>query len=228
MVIIIGTVTVIIGWVTLDKGLALYYRNMRPKLELRFRGVLGRPVELGSFQGLSLQGFHIGPSRVLASTDDQSQLNVEGLIVSLKPLASLQQGRWVVDLQLLNFRGDFWRNAQGSFWAIEPSEGRNPMQAAVWPHTREPSQFEIVQLFLGKLTEPDESRNLIGAEIRLHTLQIQGPGQLWIWLESESRRISPSPRILPSSSKAERPSSTPAMERSSREKYSYTVVIVDG
>ena len=138
------TAAVIIGWLSLEKGLAALYSNMRPKLELRSRDVLGRPVELGSFQGLSWQGFHIGPSRVLASTNDQSQLKIEGLIVSWNTLlASLQQCRWVAHLHVLDLHGDLRRNAQGSFWTIEQGESQNPMPAEIWLHTQGPAQFKI-------------------------------------------------------------------------------------
>ena len=180
-----ATAAVIIGWVALEKGLAVLYSNMRPELELRSADVLGRPVELGRFRSLSWQGFHIGPSRVLAGTHDQSQLSVEGLTVSLNPLASLQQGRWVLHLHVLDLRGELRRNAQGSFWMIASSGSRNPMRAEVWPHTRSSAQFEIVQASFRRMITSSGSRNPMPAEVWLHT---RGPAQFKVWLESESEQ----------------------------------------
>ena len=137
-----ATVAIILGWLSVEKGLAALYSNMRSGLELRSGDVLGRPVELGDLS-LSWQGIQIGPSRVLASAHDQSQLNVGGLTVSLNPLASLWQRRWVVHLHVLDLRGDLRRNAQGSFWTIKQEESQNPMPAELWLHTQGPAQFKI-------------------------------------------------------------------------------------
>lgn len=139
-------VVVVISWVALEKGLAVLYSRMQPKLEFLSEDVLGRPVTLGRFRGLSWQGFHIGPVEVLASADDQSQLKVEELIVSLSPLSSLQQRRWVVHLHALDLQGELRRNAQGSFWTIKQGDSQKPMPAEIWLHTKGPAQ---VQAWLG-------------------------------------------------------------------------------
>ena len=137
-----ATVVVVISWVALEKGLAVLYSRMQPKLESLSEDVLGHPVTLGSFRGLSWQGFHIGPTQVLASANDQSQLKVEELIVSLSPLSSLQQRRWVVHLHALDLHGKLRRNAQGSFWTIS----QKPMPGEIWLHTKGLAQ---VQAWLG-------------------------------------------------------------------------------
>lgn len=141
-----ATVVIVISWVALEKGLAVLYSRMQPKLESLSEDVLGRPVTLGSFRGLSWQGFHIGPVEVLASANDQSQLKVEELIVSLSPLSSVQQRRWVVHLHALDLHGELRRNAQGSFWTIKQGDSQKPMPAELWLHTKGPAQ---VQAWLG-------------------------------------------------------------------------------
>ena len=132
------TVAVIISWVVLEKGLAVLYSAMQPRLQSLAEEVLGRPVALGGFQGLSWQGFHIGPTQVLASANDQSRLQVEELIVSLSPLASLQQRRWVVHLHALDLQGELRQSAQGSFWTIQ-----QPVPAELWLHTQGPAQVQV-------------------------------------------------------------------------------------
>ena len=138
-----GAGAVVIGWVALEKGAAVLYGTMHPRLQSLSEEVLGRPVELGGFRGVSGQGVHIGPTQVLASANDQSQLNVEELIVSLSPLASLRQRRWVVHLHGLDLHGELRRNAQGSFWTIPPGDSQQPMAAELWLHTRGPAQVQV-------------------------------------------------------------------------------------
>ncbi len=181
-----ATVVVVISWVALEKGLAVLYSRMQPKLESLSEDVLGRPVTLGSFRGLSWQGFHVGPVEVLASANDQSQLKVEELIVSLSPLSSLQQRRWVVHLHALDLQGELRRNAQGSFWTIKQGDSPKPMPAEIWLHTKGPAQ---VQAWLGPGSgqRPDLALTLEGRAALGHarhemiaegTVSFQDGGQL--------------------------------------------------
>ncbi|MYF36646.1 MAG: hypothetical protein F4226_07670 [Synechococcus sp. SB0678_bin_12] len=139
---------VMIGWVGLEKGVAARYGTLHPKVQSLAEEVLDRPVVLGGFRGwgLSWQGVHvhIGPTQVLAGANDQSQLKVEELIVSLNPLASLQQWRWVVHLHALGLHGELRRNASGAFWTIPPGEdSQQPMPAELWLHTKGPAQVQV-------------------------------------------------------------------------------------
>ena len=181
-----ATVVVVISWVALEKGLAVLYSRMQPKLESLSEDVLGRPIALGSFRGLSWQGFHVGPTEVLASANDQSQLKVEELIVSLSPLSSLQQRRWVVHLHALDLQGELRRNAQGSFWTIKQGDSPKPMPAEIWLHTKGPAQ---VQAWLGPGSgqRPDLALTLEGRAALGHarhgtiadgTVSFQDGGQL--------------------------------------------------
>jgi len=135
-----------LGWLVLDEVLARTYRSLQPGLEANYSQLLGRPVQLGPYGGLGWTGIHFGPSQVLPSALDSTQLAADGFLVSVDLWASLQQRRWVIHLHLQDLKGDWRRNGQGEFWTTVPKREageENSNLVELWLHTRGPAVFRF-------------------------------------------------------------------------------------
>ena len=141
--VLVVAVALLLGWLAMDQALGRIYRGLRPTLEKDYGRALGRPLKLGPYHGLRWSGLHIGPSEILPNGVDLTQLAADGLIVSLDPLASLWQRRWVVHLHARTLQADWRRNAQGDVWTMPPDQGDSPMPVELWLHTRDPAQLGL-------------------------------------------------------------------------------------
>lgn len=133
----------LLGWLAVDQALGAVYRRLLPGLEEEYSRALGRPLKLGSYRGLRWSGLHVGPSRILPSGVDRTQLAADGLIVSVDPWASLLQRRWVVHLHVRSLEADWRRNAQGAVWTVPPGQEEGAMPVELWIHTRDPARMGL-------------------------------------------------------------------------------------
>lgn len=170
----------LLGWLAVDQALGRIYRTLRPSLEEDYSRALGRPLKLGSYRGLHWSGLHVGPSRILPSGVDLTQLAADGLIVSVDPWASLHQRRWVIHLHIQSLEADWHRNAQGTVWTVPPGqEGEETMPVELWVHTRNPARFRL--WWQPGAAAPPSSPDLMGAFVgqmalghRQHDMVIKG------------------------------------------------------
>lgn len=132
----------LLGWLAADHALDGVYRRLRPVLEEEYGRALGRPLKLGSYWGLRWSGLHVGPSRVLPSGVDLTQLAADELIVSVDPWASLLRRRWVVHLHLRRLEADWRRNARGAVWTVSPAQ-EEAMPVELWIHARDPARMRL-------------------------------------------------------------------------------------
>jgi len=139
---LVAGAALLLGWLVVDQALGRMYRSLRPGLEEEYGRALGRPLKLGSYRGLRWSGLHVGPSRVLPSGVDLTQLAADELIVSVDPWASLLQRRWVVHLHLHRLEADWRRNARGAVWTVPPDQ-EEPMPVELWIHTRDPARMRL-------------------------------------------------------------------------------------
>ncbi|SAY38809.1 translocation/assembly module TamB domain-containing protein [Candidatus Synechococcus spongiarum] len=140
---LIVAVALLLGWLATDQALGRIYRGLRPDLEEDYSRALGRPLKLGPYRGLRWGGLHVGPSEILPSKVDLTQLAADGLILFVDPWASLQQRRWVIHLHVQALQADWRRNAQGNLWTPPTRQGQSSMPVELWLHARDPAQFRL-------------------------------------------------------------------------------------
>ena len=106
------------GFIALDRAAESTVSRFRPDLERALSGPLGHPLTIGPYKGLRPWGMALGPSRVLPSAEDRSELSLAGLEVRLAPLASLRRLQPVVQLTLHKLRGQLEANREGGYWTF--------------------------------------------------------------------------------------------------------------
>ena len=141
-VVVIGAATAAAR--TLDRVAGDALNRLRPDLEQALSKPLGHPVEIGEYRGLRPWGLAVGPSRIPSSTLDRSELSLEGLRISLDPLASLRQWQPVLQLDLLGLRGQLEPNEDGRYWTpgkVEP--GGEPPRLVLRYRLVDPARISI-------------------------------------------------------------------------------------
>ncbi len=113
------------GFIALDRAAERVLSSMRPSLERSLSGPLGHDVDLGPYEGLRPLGLGIaiGPSRILPSAADRSELSLAGLEVSLAPIASLRRLQPVLQITVHKLRGQLQANEAGRYWTFGPLSG---------------------------------------------------------------------------------------------------------
>ncbi len=101
-----------------DRLLERIYESWRPRLERQVGRVMGRPLQLGPYQGIGPDGLRVGPSRFLPGDDDGSTAAVRSLRLLLDPLASWRRGQLMLDLSLAGARADLRPNRNGEVWVL--------------------------------------------------------------------------------------------------------------
>ena len=101
-----------VGFIALDRAAESTVGRFRPQLERALSAPLGHPLKIGPYKGLRPWGMALGPSRILPSAKDRSELSLEGLEVRLAPLASLRRLQPVVQLNA-QVRGQLEANKRG-------------------------------------------------------------------------------------------------------------------
>ena len=126
-------VTLLIAWQRSDLILGRLYNHWRPWLEGQVGKVMGRPLELGTYQGFGPEGVSIGPSRFLPGLKDASTAGVKGLVVRVDPLASWRDQTLRLELDLQGAQADLRRNANGQLWTPASPDRSHLPAAAAWP-----------------------------------------------------------------------------------------------
>ncbi len=117
------------GFFALDRAIKSAVNLLRPSLERTLSGPLGHPLEIGPYKGLRPLGWGIaiGPSRILPSAVDRSELSLAGLEVSLAPLASLRRLQPVLQITLHKLRGQLHANEFGHYWTFGTPSGEGDL-----------------------------------------------------------------------------------------------------
>nr|WP_115093644.1 translocation/assembly module TamB domain-containing protein [Synechococcus sp. UW106] len=115
------------GFIALDRVAERTVARFSPILERALSAPLGHPLKLGTYQGLRPWGMAIGPSRILPSEVDRSELSLAGLEVSLAPLASLRRLQPVLQITLHKLRGQLEANEAGRYWTFGPASGEGDL-----------------------------------------------------------------------------------------------------
>ncbi|MEB3296882.1 MAG: translocation/assembly module TamB domain-containing protein [Cyanobacteriota bacterium] len=122
---LLGAAAAGIWWA--DQSLRERYGEIRTRLERQLGELLGRPLRLGPYSGLSWAGLELGSSHLLAGPRDTSTAEVAGIRVSLDPIASIQQRQPVLQIGLRDAQVHLHRNAQGQYWVMgRPTPGKPP------------------------------------------------------------------------------------------------------
>ncbi|MFZ0409227.1 MAG: translocation/assembly module TamB domain-containing protein [Cyanobium sp.] len=107
-------------WLAADRLLAGLYERWRPHLEHQVSTIMGRPLRLGPYCGISADGLCVGPSRFLAGSQDGSTVEARSGHVLLDPLASWRRRSLVLDISFSGARADLRPNARGQWWVLGP------------------------------------------------------------------------------------------------------------
>ena len=124
-VLLIGAGTA--GFIALDRVAERSVSRFRPDLERVLSAPLGHSLKIGPYNGLRPWGVAIGPSRILPSAEDRSELSLAGLEVSLAPLASLRRLQPVLQITLHKVRGQFQANEEGRYWTFGAPGGQSSL-----------------------------------------------------------------------------------------------------
>jgi translocation and assembly module TamB len=148
---LLGLVAAVLGlliaWQRSDLILGRLYNHWRPWLEGQVGKVMGRPLELGPYQGFGPEGVRIGPSRFLPGARDGSTAGVKGLVVRVDPLASWRHQVLRLELDLQGAQADLRRNAKGQLWTFgRVAPGRKPPRISLTFRMLQPAQVRLWNL----------------------------------------------------------------------------------
>ena len=131
----------------LDPLLRRAYEQWRPQLERIVGKAMGRPFQMGPYQGFDLSGVRVGPSRFLPGPEDGSTIEVAQLRALPLPWASWRDRALVLDLTLRGARVDLRPNRRGQVWLLgRQAPGGSPPRFELRLQLPEPS---LVQLWTG-------------------------------------------------------------------------------
>jgi translocation and assembly module TamB len=160
-------VALLIAWQRSDLVLGRVYNHWRPWLEGQVGKVMGRPLELGAYQGFGPEGLRIGPSRFLPGPKDASTAAVKGLVVRVDPLASWRDQVLRLELDLQGAQADLRRNAKGQLWTFgRVPPGRKPPRIALTFRLLQPGHVRLWNL--GASPRPLELELLGQARVEIH------------------------------------------------------------
>ncbi|MEB3305245.1 MAG: translocation/assembly module TamB domain-containing protein [Cyanobacteriota bacterium] len=178
-------VTLLIAWQRSDLILGRLYNHWRPWLEGQVGKVMGRPLELGAYQGFGPEGLRIGPSRFLPGLRDASTAGVKELVVRVDPLASWRDQTLRLELDLQGAQADLRRNANGQLWTFgRVPPGRQPPRIALTFRLLQPGQVRLWNL--GASPKPLEFELLGQARVEIHRQTVdwrakaQTPGKVGV------------------------------------------------
>ncbi|MFN9694656.1 MAG: translocation/assembly module TamB domain-containing protein [Synechococcaceae cyanobacterium] len=171
-------------WLGADHILASLYDQQRPKLEQQLGRLLGHPLRLGPFERLGPAGLEVGPSMLLPTRADRSQVMAEGLRLRFDPLASWQLGGPVLQLDLVEARADLRRDASGSWWRPGKLPAGKPSPLDLTINLVGPARVRlqdnrpglpVQDLRVGGSLQLRPHRRLLGVQLRVG--RRDGPGQ---------------------------------------------------
>lgn len=114
-----GGLVVVIG-VLYWGGRQLAQRQAAPFLTTELSKLLGRPIEIGKIEDLSLQGLRVGPSRLPPIPQDQSAVTLQGLELKVNPLLFLVGKPVVAEATLVKPVIDLVQDPQGRWLVLNP------------------------------------------------------------------------------------------------------------
>jgi translocation and assembly module TamB len=154
LVLLLLTATVVallVAWQRSDLLLGRLYAHWRPWLEGQVGTVMGRPLQLGPYQGFGPEGVRIGPSRFLAGAQDASTAGVAGLVVRVDPLSSWRDRVLRLELDLQGAQADLRRNAAGQIWTFGKGvPGRQPPRLSLTFRLLQPARVRLWNLGASK------------------------------------------------------------------------------
>ena len=174
-----------LGLVT-DRLLRVTYNTWRPHLEAQVGRIVGHPLRFGPYEGIGPDGIRIGTSRVLPGFAEGSTAAVQGVEVSLDPLASLRRGALVLELRFTGTQVDLRPNARGQLWVLGtlPSGGEPPRLAY---------RFRVRDALRLRLHHADAGATplqlLLAGQVDLAPREHSLEGQLRAWPEGGSGEI---------------------------------------
>ncbi len=178
-VLVVGAVAL---WLVSDRILAGLYESWRPRLERQVGTIMGRPLQLGPYCGLSADGLCVGPSGLLAGAKDGSTAEIRRTHVLLDPLASWRQRSLVLDLSFSGARVDLRPNASGQWWLLgQLPPGGKPPRLALRFRLLQPGRVRL--WWPAEAGQPIELAAVGAVGLQPHQRQIEGrvrvelPGQ---------------------------------------------------
>ena len=114
------------GFRAADRAVGDVVSRFRPDLERSLSRPLGHRVSIGAYRGLRPLGIAIGTTRISPTKDDRSRVSLEGLDITLDPLASLRRLQPVLRLKIRGLQADLHRNANGTYWIPGRVDGSSP------------------------------------------------------------------------------------------------------
>ncbi len=164
-------------WLASDRILAGLYEHWRPRLERQVSTIMGRPLQLGPYCGISADGLCVGASRFLAGPQDGSTAEVRRGHVWLDPLASWRSRSLVLDLSFSDARADLRPNARGQWWVLGTlPPGGTPPRLDLRFRLLQPAAVRIWGL--GRGERPIELAAAGQVGLRPHQRQIDGRARL--------------------------------------------------
>ena len=132
-------------WFAADRWMASQFLRMQPDIEAQISKPLGHPVSVGSYRGLGLQGFSVGPVQVRPGPLDQSTAEIQRITIGIDVVASLQRFKPVLSVRIRGTQLDLTRNDQGSYWVPGPfPEQGNPPRLDLLVRFTDPARIRVV------------------------------------------------------------------------------------
>lgn len=175
---------------TADRIAAGLYARWRPRLEQQVGRVMGRPLRLGPYRGVGLEGLRVGPSRFLPGAVDGSSLSVEGATISTDLLSAWRSRTLPLVLRFQGAQADLHRNARGQVWVLGKLPPGRPPRLDLRFQLLEAGQLRLWDFGAGRAPLPLAVRG----EVRLQThlqqldlrLRLEQPGRQGALLVSGS------------------------------------------
>lgn len=162
-----------------DRLLEHLYDSWRPRLERQVGRIMGRPLQLGPYQGIGPDGLRFGASRFLSGPEDGSTAAVRSLRLLVDPLASWRRRQLVLDISLAGARADLRPNRDGQVWVLGPlPPGGEPLPLELRFRLLEPGDLAMH----GLGNRPQPLRLQLAGQVGVFPRQRRLDGRVRAWL----------------------------------------------
>ena len=162
-----------------DRLVGHLYDRWRPRLERQVGRLMGRPLQLGPYQGIGPDGLRVGASRFLNGPRDGSTAAVRSLRLLVDPLASWRRRQLVLDISLTRARADLRPNREGQVWVLGPlPPGGEPPPLELRFRLLEPGDLAIH----GLGNRPQPLRLQLAGQVGVFPRQRRLDGRVRAWL----------------------------------------------
>ena len=162
-----------------DQLLEHLYDSWRPRLERQVGRIMGRPLQLGPYQGIGPDGLRFGASRFLSGPEDGSTAAVRSLRLLVDPLASWRRRQLVLDISLAGARADLRPNRDGQVWVLGPlPPGGEPPPLELRFRLLEPGDLALH----GLGNRPQPLRLQLAGQVGVFPRQRRLDGRVRAWL----------------------------------------------